>query len=338
MATPPVRVLITGAAGQIAYSLIFAVARGDLLGPHQPVILHLLDVDVPQLVENLNGVVLEIEDCALPLVVGIVSTVDIKEAFTGVDYALLVGAMPRREGMERADLLKANAAIFKVQGKALSDYASKNVKVVVVGNPANTNALLAQLSASSIPKENFSALTRLDHNRAKSQIALRLKVSIAQVHNVIIWGNHSSTQYPDISHAYVTDYPNKGDKTSVSAAVKDDAWLQGEFIKNVQQRGALVIKLRRFSSAASAAKAIIDHMRDWALGTPEGEFVSMAVYSDGSYGIKEGLIYSFPVTIKNGKYSIVKDLPISDFSRHLLKATEDELESEKETAIQFLGQ
>lgn len=329
------RVLITGAAGQIAYSLIFGVARGDLLGPNQPVILHLLDI--PMMTEALNGVVLEIEDCALPLVAGIVATTDVKEAFSGVDYALLVGAMPRREGMERADLLKANAGIFKVQGKALADYSNKNVKVVVVGNPANTNALLAQLSASGLPKENFSALTRLDHNRAKAQIALRLKVNIGQVHNVIIWGNHSSTQYPDISHAYVTDYPNKGDKTSVADAVKDTAWLQGEFIKTVQQRGAAVIKARKLSSAASAAKAIIDHMRDWVVGTPEGEYVSMAVYSDGSYGVKEGLIYSFPVTIKDGKYTIVKDLPISDFSRKLLKDTEDELVSEKETAVQFLA-
>jgi len=329
------RVLITGAAGQIGYSLVFAVARGDLLGPNQPVILHLLDI--PQAQEGLNGVVLEIEDCSLPLVAGIVATTDVKEAFTDVDIALLVGSMPRREGMERSDLLKANAAIFKVQGKALSDYSSKDVKVVVVGNPANTNALLAQLSAANIPKENFSALTRLDHNRAKAAIAYRLKVNVAQVHNVIIWGNHSATQYPDVSHAYVTDYPNKGDKTPVTAAIKDDAWLQGEFIKLVQQRGAAVIKLRKLSSAASAAKAIVDHARDWVLGTPEGEFVSMAVYSDGSYGIKEGLIYSFPVTSKNGKYTIVKDLPISDFSRNLLKVTEDELVSEKETAVQFLA-
>jgi len=306
-----------------------------LLGPNQPVILHLLDI--PQMTEALNGVVLEIEDCALPLVAGIVATTDVKEAFSGVEYALLVGAMPRREGMERADLLKANAGIFKVQGKALSDYSSKDVKVVVVGNPANTNALLAQLSASGIPKENFSALTRLDHNRAKAQIALRLKVNIGQVHNVIIWGNHSSTQYPDISHAYVTDFPNKGDKTPVADAVKDTEWLQGEFIKIVQQRGAAVIKARKLSSAASAAKAIIDHMRDWVVGTPEGEFVSMAVYSDGTYGVKEGLIFSFPVTIKGGKYHIVKDLAISEFSRKLLKATEEELVSEKETAVQFLA-
>eukprot|EP00026_Physarum_polycephalum_P006316 Phypoly_transcript_06358.p1 GENE.Phypoly_transcript_06358~~Phypoly_transcript_06358.p1 ORF type:complete len:335 (+),score=50.95 Phypoly_transcript_06358:774-1778(+) len=330
----PQRILITGAAGQIGYSLVFAVARGDLLGPNQPVILHLLDI--PQMTEGLNGVVLEIEDCAFPLVAGIVATTDVKEAFTDVDIALLVGSMPRREGMERSDLLKANAAIFKVQGKALSDYSSKNVKVVVVGNPANTNSLLALLSATTIPKENFSALTRLDHNRAKAAIANRLKINVSQVHNVIIWGNHSATQYPDVSHAYVTDYPNKGDKTPVHTAIKDDAWLQGDFIKLVQQRGAAVIKLRKLSSAASAAKAIVDHARDWVVGTPEGEFVSMAVYSDGSYGVKEGLIYSFPVTSKGGKYTIVKDLPISDFSRNLMKLTEDELVSEKETAVEFL--
>jgi len=287
--------------------------------------------------EVLSGVVLELEDCAFPQVAGIVATTDVKEAFTGVDVALLVGAMPRREGMERADLLKANAGIFKVQGKALNEYSSKNVKVVVVGNPANTNAVLAQLSASNIPKENFTSLTRLDHNRAKSQIALRLKISVSQVHNVIIWGNHSSTQYPDVSHAYVTDYPSKGDKTSVVEAVKDDAWLQGEFIKVVQQRGAAVIKLRKLSSAASAAKAIIDHAHDWIYGTPEGEFVSMGVYSDGSYGIAEGLIYSFPVTIKGGKYEIVKGLHISDFSKKMQKVTEDELVAERDTAVQFLA-
>lgn len=332
----PVRVLITGAAGQIAYSLVFLVARGEMLGPNQPVILHLLDI--PVAMDGLNGVVMELEDCALPLLAGVVPTTDVKEAFTGVDYALLVGAMPRKDGMERADLLKANAAIFKTQGKALNDYSSKNVKVVVVGNPANTNALLAQISAPNLPKENFSALTRLDHNRAKAQVALRLKVSVGSVRNVAIWGNHSSTQYPDVSHGEVLDFPNKGDKTSVKAAVKDDAWLQGEFIKTVQQRGAAVIKLRKLSSAASAAKAIVDHMRDWALGTPEGEYVSMGVYSDGSYGIKEGLIYSFPVTCKNGKYTIVKDLPVDDFSRKLMKETEEELSQEKETATQFLSQ
>jgi len=329
----PKKVLITGAAGQIAYSLVFQVARGDLLGYDQPIILHLLDI--PQAVEGLQGVVLELEDCALPLLTSVVATTDVKEAFSGVDYALLVGAMPRREGMERADLLKANAAIFKTQGKALNDYSSKNVKVVVVGNPANTNALLALTSAPDIPKENFSALTRLDHNRARSQIASRLKVNINQVHDVFIWGNHSSTQYPDVSNGYVTD--NKGGKVSVHDAIKDDAYLHGDFIKTVQQRGAAVIKLRKLSSAASAAKAIVDHVHDWVFGTPEGEAVSMAVYSDGSYGVKEGVIFSFPVTIKNGKVSIVQGLPISDFSRQQIKATEEELFSEKEAALQFLA-
>jgi NAD-dependent malate dehydrogenase len=324
-------VLITGAAGQIAYSLVFMVARGDLLGPNQPIILHLLDIPLAQ--EGLQGVVMELEDCALPLLAGVVATVDVKEAFTAVDYALLVGAMPRREGMERADLLKANAAIFKTQGKALNDYASRNVKVVVVGNPANTNALIAQTSAPDLPKESFSALTRLDHNRARSQIALRLKVNIKDVHNVFIWGNHSSTQYPDVSNAYVTD--GKGGKTSVHDAVKDDAYLKGDFIKTVQQRGAAVIKLRKLSSAASAAKAIVDHMHDWVFGTAEGEAVSMAIPSDGSYGIKEGLIFSFPVTIKDGKVSIIQGLAVSDFSRQQLKVTEDELASEKERSALF---
>eukprot|EP01111_Echinosteliopsis_oligospora_P013900 TRINITY_DN510_c0_g1_i1.p1 TRINITY_DN510_c0_g1~~TRINITY_DN510_c0_g1_i1.p1 ORF type:complete len:375 (-),score=111.91 TRINITY_DN510_c0_g1_i1:55-1071(-) len=331
----PARVLITGAAGQIAYSLVFMVARGDMLGPKQPVILHLLDIPAAQ--EGLNGVVMELEDCALPLLAGIVATTDVKTAFTDVDFALMVGAMPRREGMERADLLKANAAIFKVQGKALNDYSSKNVKVVVVGNPANTNALLAQMSAPNLPKENFSALTRLDHNRAKAQIANRLKVSVGQVKNVAIWGNHSSTQYPDVTSGVVVDFPKQGEKSSVADAVKDQAWLQGEFIKTVQQRGAAVIKLRKLSSAASAAKAIVDHMRDWVLGTPEGEYVSMGVYSEGSYGIKEGLIYSFPVSCKDGKYTIIQGLAVDDFSRKLMKDTEDELVSEKETAVQFLG-
>jgi len=334
MTTPaPKRVLITGAAGQIAYSLVFQVARGDMLGYDQPIILHLLDI--PQAVEGLQGVVLELEDCALPLLAGVVATTDVKEAFTDVDYALLVGAMPRREGMERADLLKANAAIFKQQGKALNDYASRHVKVVVVGNPANTNALLALTSAPDLPKEAFSALTRLDHNRARSQIASRLRVNVDQVRNVFIWGNHSSTQYPDVSNAYVLD--NKGGQTPVRDLIKDDAYLHGDFIKTVQQRGAAVIKLRKLSSAASAAKAIVDHVHDWVFGTGDKGAVSMAIYSDGSYGVKEGVIFSFPVTIKDGKVSIIQGLPVSDFSRQQLKATEDELFSEKESALSFLA-
>jgi len=334
MSSPnPKRVLITGAAGQIAYSLVFQVARGDMLGRDQPIILHLLDI--PQAMEGLQGVVMELEDCSLPLLAGVVPTTDVKEAFTNVDFALLVGAMPRREGMERADLLKANAAIFKQQGKALNDFASKNVKVVVVGNPANTNALLALTSAPDLPKENFSALTRLDHNRAKSQIASRLKLNVDNVRDVFIWGNHSSTQYPDVSNAYVLD--GKGGKTSVSDAIKDEAYLHGEFIKTVQQRGAAVIKLRKLSSAASAAKAIVDHMHDWVFGTGDKGAVSMAIYSDGSYGVKEGVIFSFPVTIKDGKVSIVQGLSLNEFSKQQLKTTEDELFSEKESALSFLG-
>jgi len=333
MASKPVqRVLITGAAGQIAYSLVFSVARGEMLGADQPVILHLLDI--PMMVDGLKGVVLELEDCALPLLHGVVSTVDVKEAFTDIDYALLVGAMPRREGMERADLLKANAAIFKEQGRALNDYAKKTVKVVVVGNPANTNALLALTSAPSLPKEAFSCLTRLDHNRAKSQIALRLKVNVTDVKNVIIWGNHSSTQYPDVNHGKVKV---NNSEVAIKAAVNDEAYLHGDFISTVQLRGAHVIKLRKLSSAASAAKAIVDHIHDWVFGTKEGEFVSMGVYSDGSYGIKEGVIYSFPVTIKDGHYHIVQGLHIDDFSRQKIKATEEELFAEKETALQFLA-
>lgn len=330
MSTNPSHVLITGAAGQIAYSLIFLVARGELLGPNRPIIIHLLDI--PQCVEPLKGVELEIQDGAYPLVAGIVATTDVKEAFTGVDYALLVGAFPRREGMERSDLLKSNAAIFKVQGAALSNYASKDVKVVIVGNPANTNAHIAQVSAPNIPKENFSALTRLDHNRAKSQIALRLKTNVTNVHNVVIWGNHSSTQYPDVSHAFVEGLGKK----SVADAVQDEGYLHNEFIKTVQQRGAEIIKARKLSSAASAAKAIVDHMRDWIFGTPEGEFVSMGVYSDGSYGIPEGLIYSFPVTTKDGKYTIVQGLPISEFSRGKMDLSAQELVEERKEAAAFI--
>jgi len=320
----PKRVLITGAAGQIAYSLVFLVAKGDLLGADQPVILHLLDIPFAQ--EALQGVVLEITDCAFPNVKGVVATTDVKEAFTGVDYALLVGAFPRKEGMERKDLMEKNASIFREQGGALDKYASKNVKIVVVGNPANTNAYLAMSAAPSIPKENFSALTRLDHNRAKAQIASRLHVSPSAVHNVVIWGNHSSTQYPDTTHASVD---TQGGKQKANDAVNDLAYLQGEFITTVQQRGAAIIKARKLSSAASAANAIIEHMRDWIRGTPEGDFVSMAVRSDGSYGIPADLIYSFPVTTKNGTYSIVQGLPIDEFSRKKMDVSAAELVEER---------
>jgi len=316
--------LITGAAGQIAYSLIFLVAKGELLGPETPIILHLLDIPFCQ--EALAGVVLEITDCAFPLVRGVVATTSVEEAFKDISYALLVGAFPRKEGMERKDLLLKNAAIFKEQGAALDKFAKKSVKVVVVGNPANTNAYLAMTNAPSIPRENFSALTRLDHNRARAQIAEKLKIPVTKVHNVIIWGNHSSTQYPDVSHGTVS---TDSGKQSVRDAVKDDTYLNGEFITTVQQRGAAIIKARKLSSAASAAKAIIDHMRDWIFGTPEGEFVSMAVASDGSYDVPKDLIYSFPVTTKDGKYQIVKGLTIDEFSRKKMDLTANELIEEK---------
>jgi len=317
-------VLITGAAGQIAYSLIFLVAKGELLGPNTEIILHLLDIPFCQ--EALSGVVLEITDCAFPLVRGVVATTSVEEAFKDIQYALLVGAFPRKEGMERKDLLLKNAAIFKEQGAALDKFAKKSVKVVVVGNPANTNAYLAMTNAPSIPRENFSALTRLDHNRAKSQIAERLKIPVTKVHNIVIWGNHSSTQYPDVSHGFIN---SDSGKQSVREAIKDDAYLNGDFISTVQQRGAAIIKARKLSSAASAAKAIVDHMRDWIFGTSEGEFISMAVASDGSYGVPKDLIYSFPVTCKDGKYHIVQNLTIDEFSRTKMDLTAAELTDEK---------
>ncbi|KYQ92018.1 malate dehydrogenase [Tieghemostelium lacteum] len=327
-----INVVITGAAGQIAYSLIFNIIKGDMFGLDQKIRLVLLDL--PAFMENLKGVIMEIEDCAYPLVTGIIATTDVNEAFTNAHYAILVGAMPRKEGMERSDLLKANAAIFKVQGKAINDHANKNIKVLVVGNPANTNCLIAMLSAGNIPKENFSCLTRLDHNRAKSQIALKAGVNVKDVHNVIIWGNHSTTQYPDVRCGYVN--VSAGVKSTIPNIIKNEAWLQGEFISTVQKRGGAVIAARKFSSAASAAKAITDHMRDWVLGTPEGEYVSMGVHSDGSYGIPAGLIFSFPVTIKSGKYTIVQGLPIDTFSREKLDITLKELQEEKDLALSFL--
>jgi len=332
----PIRVLVTGAAGQIGYSLVFMIAGGEMFGREQPVILHLLDI--PPCATVLSGVVMELEDCASPLLRGVVASVDVEEALKDVEYAVLVGAFPRREGMERKDLLEKNCAIFKQQGAALAKVASKNVKVLVVGNPANTNSLIALTSANgSIPKENFTALTRLDHNRARNQIAKKLGVTIAQVQNVVIWGNHSSTQYPDVSYGFVNDFPNKGDKTSVTDAVNSEEWLHGEFITTVQKRGAAIIDARKLSSAGSAAQAICDHMRNWTLGTAEGEYVSMAVPSDGSYGVPEGLIYSFPVTCKDGAYTIVQGLEVSDFSKGKMTATATELQEERDLAFNFLG-
>eukprot|EP00918_Siedleckia_nematoides_P080456 GHVU01176524.1.p1 GENE.GHVU01176524.1~~GHVU01176524.1.p1 ORF type:complete len:369 (+),score=45.61 GHVU01176524.1:107-1108(+) len=326
----PIRVCITGAAGQIAYSLLYSVAKGDVFGKDQPIKLVLLDIET--MMGVLNGVVMELNDCALPLLAEIVPTADVNGAFKGVDVAMLVGAMPRREGMERKDLLQANVRIFKQQGQALDQHANKTVKVVVVGNPANTNAFICKKYAPSIPPQNFSCLTRLDQNRAKSQIAGRTGVSSGNVRNVIIWGNHSSTQFPDVRHATVDV---NGKKTPVFEAVKDDNWLKNEFISTVQKRGAAVIAARKLSSAMSAAKATCDHFHDWWHGTKEGEWVSMGVSSDGSYGIEPGLIYSFPVKIKpDHTYEIVHGLAIDDFSREKMDQTLKELIEERDSALE----
>lgn len=325
----PLRVLITGAAGQIAYSLLYSVAKGDVFGANQPISLILLDIEA--MMGVMSGVVMELTDCALPLLKSVVPTSDIATAFKDIDVAILVGAMPRREGMERKDLLKANVRIFKLQGEALSQYAKKTVKVVVVGNPANTNAFICKMYAKGIPPENFTCLTRLDQNRAQSQIAQKVGVSAQDVKNIIIWGNHSSTQFPDVSHATVTV---GGHEAKVPDAVKDDAWLHGDFISVVQKRGAAVIAARKLSSAMSAAKAVCDHLRDWWFGTKEGQWVSMGVPSDGSYGIEAGLVYSFPVQIKpDHTYTIVKDLAINDFARQKMEATKQELIEERDDAL-----
>jgi malate dehydrogenase len=321
----PVRVAVTGAAGQISYSLLFRIASGQLLGADQPVILQLLEI--PPAMEALSGVVMELDDCAFELVQGIVATDDPNVAFKDVDYALLVGSRPRGPGMERKDLLEANAAIFSVQGKSLNDHASRDVRVLVVGNPANTNSLIAQRNAPDLDPRNFTAMTRLDHNRAVTQLAQKTGNHVADVKGLAIWGNHSATQYPDISHASV-------DGTAADSLV-DQAWVEGTFIPTVQQRGAAIIKARGLSSAASAANAAIEHMRDWALGS-DGEVVSMAVYSDGSYGIAEGLIYSFPCTCAGGDWAIVQGLAINDFSRGKMNDTETELAEERDAVRDLL--
>ncbi|XP_025420309.1 malate dehydrogenase, cytoplasmic [Sipha flava] len=324
----PIRVVVTGAAGQIAYSLISMISNGDVFGTKQPVILHLLDI--PPAMGVLEGVCMEIDDLALPLVKGYVKTTDPAEAFKDVDAAFLVGAMPRREGMERKDLLSANVKIFKVQGEALDKHAKKDVKVLVVGNPANTNALICSFYAPSIPKENFTAMTRLDQNRAQSAIAKRLEVCVSNVKNVTIWGNHSSTQFPDVFNASVQ---SSGKSTSVYDCINNSQWLEGEFIKTIQTRGAAVIQARKMSSAMSAAKAAVDHMRDWWSGTSDGTWVSMGVISDGSYGVPKGLIYSMPVSISNKQWKIVEGLKITDFAKTKLDLTAKELLEEKEEAM-----
>lgn len=321
----PITVLVTGACGQIAYNLIYFLARGDAFGADQPINIHLLDI--PAFNDKLDAIVMELDDCASSVVKNIVATTSYEDAFKGVDVALLVGARPRGPGMERKDLLQANASIFKGQGEALEKYASRDCKVLVVGNPANTNALIAATYAPSIPRANFTALTRLDQNRAKAQVAKRSSVGVADVKNVLIWGNHSTTQYPDVRFATAAGKP-------AFEAIGDDAWLKGDFITTIQQRGKAVIDKRGASSAASAANAIIDHVHDWLLGS-NGEMVSMGVYTDGkSYGVAEGLIYSLPcICERGGSYRIVTDLAIDEFSQGKLKATEEELLQEKGLAL-----
>ena len=323
----PVRVAVTGAAGQIGYSLLFRIASGQMLGEDQPVILQMLDI-TPAM-DALRGVAMELEDCAFPLLSGIVCSDDPNEAFGDVSYALLVGARPRSKGMERKDLLEANGGIFKPQGEALSNNAAEDVKILVVGNPANTNALIAMNNAPNIPNERFTAMTRLDHNRAIAQLAARTGTTVNDITRMTIWGNHSATQYPDLFHAEV-----KG--KNAAALVDDQAWLENDFIPTVQQRGAAIIEARGLSSAASAANAAIDHMRTWALGTPKGDWVSMAIPSDGSYGVPEGIISSFPVTCSGGSYEIVQGLDIDDFSRGRIDASVAELGEERD-AVRELG-
>jgi malate dehydrogenase len=323
----PVRVTITGAAGQIGYQLAFRVASGQMLGANQPVILQLLEV--PAALPALNGVVMELRDCAFPTLADVVATDQLDVAFRKTDYALLVGARPRGPGMERKDLLTANAQIFSAQGKALNDNASKSCKVLVVGNPANTNALIAMSNAPRLERRNFTAMTRLDHNRALAQLADKTGRHTSDIRRMTIWGNHSSTQYPDIGECQV--------QGKATTKLVEERWYKETFIPTVQQRGAAIIKARGASSAASAASAAIDHIRDWALGTPKGDWVSMAVPSNGEYGIKKGVVYSFPVTCSKGKYKIVKGLEIDLFSRERMVATERELWEERDGVKDLLG-
>jgi malate dehydrogenase len=326
MTTTPKRVAITGAAGQIGYQLIFRIAAGDLFGPRQPVSLHLLEI-TPAL-GSLGGVVMELSDCAFPLLHEVVATDQPEEAFDGIDAAILVGARPRGPGMERKDLLAANAAIFSVQGKAIDAKAKRDVRVLVVGNPANTNALIAASNAPSLDRRQFTAMTRLDHNRAISQLAAKTGTHPTAVRRMTIWGNHSATQFPDLSHTMIGGRP--------ANELVDQSWTRDTFIPTVQQRGAAIIQARGASSAASAASAAIDHVRDWFLGTPEGDWTSMAIPSDGkTYGIREGVVYSFPVTCTNGDYTVVEGLAIDEFGRERMRATEAEL-GEERAAIEHL--
>ncbi len=328
MPKPAKRVAVTGAAGQIGYSLLFRIANGDLLGKDQPVILQLLDI-TPALAA-VRGVVMELEDCAFPLLAGVVVTDDPKVAFRDADYALLVGARPRTKGMERKDLLEANGAIFTVQGRALDEVASRDCRILVVGNPANTNAYIAMKSAPGLPKQNFSAMLRLDHNRALSQLAARIGKPVDRIEKLVVWGNHSPTMYPDYRFATV-------DGQSVRELVGDEAWNRDAFIPTVGKRGAAIIEARGLSSAASAANAALDHMRDWALGAGE-RWVTMGIPSDGAYGIPEGILYGFPVLCSgNGQYELVRDLPIDEFSRSKMDHTLNELLEERDGVAHLLG-
>jgi malate dehydrogenase len=327
MSQTPVKVAVTGAAGQIGYALLFRIASGALLGPDTPVQLSLLEI--PAAVKAAEGTAMELDDCAFPLLSGIEISDDPNKAFDGVNIALLVGARPRTAGMERGDLLEANGGIFKPQGQALNAHAASDIKVLVVGNPANTNSLIAQQNAPDIPAQRFTAMTRLDHNRAIAQLSRKTGAAVKDITNVTIWGNHSATQYPDIFHAKVA-----GD--SAAEKINDQAWLESDFIPTVQKRGAAIIEARGASSAASAASAAIDHVHDWVLGTPQGDWVSMAISSDGSYGVQEGLISSFPVTCSDGEFKIVQGLEISEFSRARIDASVAELAEERE-AVRELG-
>ncbi|GIV75138.1 malate dehydrogenase [Caldilinea sp.] len=324
----PIRVSVTGAAGNIGYALLFRIANGDLFGPEQPVILQLLEI--PPAMKALEGVAMELDDCAFPLLAGMVLTDDPNTAFDGANWALLVGARPRTKGMERKDLLSANGAIFTVQGRAINDRAASDVRVLVVGNPANTNALIAMRSAPDVPPERFTAMTRLDHNRAVSQLAIKAGVPVTEVKKVTIWGNHSATQYPDAFHAEISGKP-------APAVINDDTWIKETFIPTVQKRGAAIIEARGQSSAASAANAAINHVQSWWYGTPAGDWVSMAIPSTGAYGAPEGVIFSYPVTIKDGQYTIVEGLKLSDFDRQMIQITGNELLEERDAVRELLG-
>jgi malate dehydrogenase len=323
----PVKVTVTGAAGQIGYAILFRIASGEMLGSDTEINLSLLEI--PDAMKAAEGTAMELEDCAFPLLAGVSIHDRPEDAFDGTNVALLVGARPRTKGMERSDLLEANGGIFKPQGNAINDHAADDVKVLVVGNPANTNCLIAMANAPDVPRERFSAMTRLDHNRASAQVANKLGVPVREVTNVTIWGNHSTTQYPDLVHAKVSG-------RSAWDAIDDEAWIKDEFIPRVQKRGAEVIETRGASSAASAANAAIDHVRDWVLGTPDGDWISMSVPSDGSYGVEEGLISGYPCTCSRGEWKLVEGLDIDDFSRERIDASVDELKGERD-AVKELG-